>query len=57
MSNYVEQMWEGSAYGTNEPSKAGRVVAWVVGISAVVAFIAYSSQQYWYPYVAPYLNG
>lgn len=56
MSNYVEQMWESNpSYGVNPPSNAGRIAAWVIGVTAVAAFIAYSTQQYWYPYVSQYL--
>jgi hypothetical protein len=54
MDNYVQQMWQThNAHQTD--GNAARIVAWVVGIAAAVAAIAYASQPYWYPHVAAYL--
>jgi hypothetical protein len=55
MSNYVEQMWESNTDGYRDYGKLARVSAWVVGVLALVSIAAYATQQYWYPYVSPYL--
>ena len=56
-SNYVEQMWNSQSDGFRDYSKLARVSAWIAGVLAVAAVAAYATQEYWYPYVSPYLNG
>jgi hypothetical protein len=53
--DYVQQLWQSQLYKEQHVSKGGRVTLWVLGSAAVLSLAAYASQDYWYPYVAPYL--
>lgn len=55
MDNYVEQTWQRNLYSQPEHGKVAQVLAWSVGVIVVIAFVAYSSRDYWYSYVSAYL--
>ncbi|MBC7983482.1 MAG: hypothetical protein H7Y02_06475 [Candidatus Obscuribacterales bacterium] len=55
MNDYVQQTWQRQMYANTGHGKAGLVVGWVLGVAAVIALVAYATQEYWYPYIASYI--
>jgi hypothetical protein len=56
MSNYVQELWQDQTLREQRHGKAGRAVAWTLGIVAAILIAAFFSQNYWYPYLQPYLH-
>jgi hypothetical protein len=54
--NYVEHLWQEQLVADRRKKNFSRFTAWAIGIAISLALAGYLTQEYWYPYVSPYLQ-